>query len=543
MNDKIEKDKRNILFESEAREKLMEGINILANAVKCTLGPKGRNVVIDKKRGLPRTTKDGVTVAKHVELEDKFQNMGAKLMIEVAGRQNFKSGDGTTTATVLAQEILQKGLAEVNAGVNPMDLKRGIDKACLWIIDELKAKSKILETSEEISQVATISANGEKEIGNLIAQAVERVGREGVVTVDESKSMETSLEVLEGMEFLQGLVSPYFLTDFSRHVCELNKPLILLHDERLSNIAPLMPVLEAVVQAGRSLLVVAEEIDGEVLSTLVINKQKGGMQVAAVRAPGYGEDRKTFLEDLAVLTGATLVSKETGGRLEDFTLEHLGNADRVESSKNSTVIIGGGGDKKEISDRVEHLKKEAKEATTQEEREKLRARLGRLSGGVGVIHVGGVTEVEVKERKDRVDDAIHATRAAIESGILPGGGIALYKASQKDVTGLIQDSENNDQYRGMMILLNAVKKPFYQILMNAGYDVDSVLKNSNGFEKSYGEGFNAQTGKQVNLLEDGVVDPTKVVINALENAVSVAGILITTETIIAEYDKEEAFVF
>jgi chaperonin GroEL len=535
---KEKEDKRNILFETEARKKLMEGIDILANAVKCTLGPKGRNVVIDKRKGLPRTTKDGVTVAKHVELKDKFQNMGAKLMIEVAGRQNFKSGDGTTTATVLAQAILHEGLKEVEAGANPMDLKRGIDMTTQWIVKQLEEKSIPIGTSEEISNVATISANSEREIGELIAKGYAKVGREGVITVDESKSMETSLEVLEGMEFLQGLVSPYFLTDYSRHVCEIDNPLIFVHDGKLSNIAPIMGLLEAVVRAGRGLFIVAEDIDGEVLSTLVINKQQGGMRVAAVRAPGFGEDRKIFLQDLAMLTGATIMSKELGGRLQDLTVEHLGQAAKVESSKNSTIIIGGKGNSALVAEKVEGLRKEIKEATQEHEREKLRARLGRLSGGVGVIHVGGVTEVEVKERKDRVDDAIHATRAALEEGILPGGGTALYRASISDVTDLYLSAENEDQRKGIMLMLKAVKSPLLQIARNAGYERPVIDTDEN-----YNIGFNAQTGVKQDLVKAGVIDPTKVVRTALENAVSVAGILITTETIITEYEKEELLGF
>lgn len=539
----MSEDKRNILFEEEAREKLMEGIDTLANAVKCTLGPKGRNVVIDKKKGLPRTTKDGVTVAKHVELEDKFSNMGAKLMIEVAGRQNFKSGDGTTTATVLAQAILHKGIEAVNAGANPMDLKRGIDKAAVFLSQRLQERSTPIETYMEISNVGTISANGEREIGDFIAEGYDTVGREGVITVGESKSVDTKLEILEGMEFLQGLVSPYFINDYSRHVCEIDNPLILIYDKELSNIAQIMTILEAVVQTGRGILIIADDIEGEVLSTLVVNKQNAGFKVAAVRAPGVGNDKREFLDDLAILTGASFFNSDTGDRLEDLTLEDLGQADKIESSKNSTIIIGGKGSSEDIDRRIKTLKKDMEEASTQEERERIRARLGRLSGGVAVLHVGGATEVEVKERKDRVDDAIHATRAALEEGILPGGGTALYRASLEDASDLVFGLENEDQVKGIMLLLQAVKVPFKQIMINAGYDPSVVLENEKFVEDAYNVGFDSQVGKITNMVESGVIDPTKVVRTALENAVSVAGILITTETVITEYDKEEPLVF
>lgn len=531
----METPKKNILFNEEAREALMEGINILANAVKCTLGPKGRNVVIDRKKGLPRTTKDGVTVAKHVELPDAFPNMGAKLMKEVAGRQGFKSGDGTTTATVLAQAILQKGLEEVAKGANPMDLKRGIDKASNFIVERLKENSVGVTTGEEISNVGTISANGERLIGELIKEGYEKVGHEGVITIGSSNTEDTTLEILEGMEFLQGLVSPLFLNQESRGMCILNNPLILVYDRKLSNVAPLMNLLEGVVQAGRSLLIVADDIDGEVLHTLVINKIEGGFPVAAVRSVGVGDDRREFLDDLAVLTGCTLFSSDLGDRLENLTVDDLGSAERIESSKNSTIIIRGNSDKDVLGMRLENLRKEMKDAKDEYTREKLRARIGRLSGGVAVINVGGATEVEISERKDRVDDAIHATRAALEEGVLPGGGTALYRVSMEDSSGyLFRETLNEDQKKGFMLLLKAVKVPLEQICINAGYKTPKI-STAEDFEI----GFNAQTGVKENLIESGVLDPTKVVRTALENAVSVAGILLTTETVITEVIKEE----
>jgi chaperonin GroEL len=534
----IEGDKRNILFGQEGRDRLLVGINTLADAVKVTLGPKGRNVVIDSRHGLPRTTKDGVSVAKHVELEDRLANMGVKLMIEVAGRQNFKSGDGTTTATVLAQAILHEGDEAVKNGANPMDLKRGIDKASEWIIEGLSEVAIPVDTSEDIKNIATISANGEALIGDLIAEGVEKVGRDGVITVDESRTMETSLEIVEGMEFPQGLVSPHFMTDFSRHVGELSNPLILLYDKTLSNIAPILTLLETVVQQGRGLLIIAEEIEGEVLSTLVTNKVQGGMQVAAVRAPGFGEGRRQFLEDVALLTGGILISDELGLTLEDLTVDHLGEADKTQSSKDETVIIGGKGNKDTINELVESLRVDMKEASSEQNRDLIQARLGRLSGAVGIIHVGGTTEVEVKERKDRVDDAIHATRAAIEEGIVAGGGTALYRASLKDF--FFDRNTNEEQLEGAMMLLRAVRVPMQQIALNAGIDPDTFMLKMEFIEDIDTVGYNAQDCVIEDMVAAGIIDPVKVVRTALENAVSVAGILITTETILTEFEKEIA---
>lgn len=526
---------KNVLFNEEAREALMRGIDTLANAVKCTLGPKGRNVVIDRKKGLPRTTKDGVTVAKHIELPCVFENMGAKLMKEVSGKQNFKSGDGTTTATVLAQSILTEGLEEVSNGANPMDIKRGIDKASQWLVDELKKESKEIYL-EEVSRVSTISANGEKLIGDLIGEGYSKVGREGVLTIAESKTSETSLEVLEGMEFLQGLVSPYFIND-PRNVCVLDNPLVLIYDQKLSNIAPLMNLLESVVQAGRSLLIVADEIENEVLHTLVVNKEQGGFQVAAVRAVGIGQDRRDFLNDLSVLTGANLFNSDLGDTLENLTLDDLGSASRIESSKDSTIIIGGRYNEEALNNRLEGLRLEMESSNDSHERDKLRSRIGRLSGGVAVINVGGTTEIEVNERKDRVDDAIHASRAALEEGVLPGGGIAFFRLSFKYCP---IEFLNMDETKGYEILMDAIRSPLYQIVENAGEDIANVSMQID-LDDPFEIGYNAQTDKIEDLLDSGVIDPTKVTRTALENAVSVAGILLTTETVVTEVPKENLF--
>jgi chaperonin GroEL len=536
----------NILFSKEARDKLMVGINILADAVKVTLGPKGRNVVYDVKNGLPRITKDGVTVAKYVKLKDPIEFMGAKLLKEVAGRQSFKSGDGTTTATVLAQAILKQGLKLVEEGYNPMDLKRGIDECAKNVIEILEKNAIPVTDFEQIKDIATISANSEEEVGRLIAEAVQKVGKDGPITVDESKTLETRLEIVEGLEITTGLVSPYFMTNFSRHVCELDNPLILFLDKTVNNVAPYMNLLEAVIKEGRSFLLVAPKVEGEMLSTLVLNKQDAGFPCAAITAPSYGETQKEIMEDLALATGGVFITDDLGLRPDQIELSHLGSCEKVQAFKDNTIFIGGKGKKARIDEFCDKLREDLLGADNAEDRDRLKRRLGRLTGGIAVIHVGGLSDVEVGERKDRVDDAIHATQAALEEGILPGGGTALLSCSQ--LLMLEANPDGNDSFVfGYDLLREAITIPFTQIMSNAGVCVNSVLDNhekeysrvtgETGFWSNYG--INAQTNKLVDLIQDGVVDPLKIVKSALLNAVSVAGILLTTETVMTDiiYDN------
>jgi chaperonin GroEL len=521
---------KDVKFGSDARNRMMAGVDILANAVKVTLGPKGRNVVLEKAFGAPRITKDGVTVAKDIELKDKFENMGAQMVREVASKANDMAGDGTTTATVLAQAIAQEGAKAVAAGMNPMDLKRGIDLAVENIVDTLKTRSKPITTSDEVAQVGTISANGESEIGAMIAQAMEKVGNEGVITVEEAKSLDTELEVVEGMQFDRGYLSPYFVTDGDKMKAVLEEPYILLHEKKLSNLQDMLPILEKVVQSGRPLLIIAEDIEGEALATLVVNRLRGGLKVAAVKAPGFGDRRKAMLEDIAILTKGTVISEEVGIKLDSVTLEMLGSAKRVEITKENTVIVDGSGDKDAIVGRCNQIRAQVEETNSDYDREKLQERLAKLAGGVAVIKVGGATEVEVKERKDRVDDAMHATRAAVEEGIVPGGGTALVKAiaNLEKLTG-----ENDDQNVGINIVRRAIQAPARQIANNAGAD-GAVIVGKLLEEKSDTIGYNAQKGEFEDLIKAGVIDPTKVVRSALQNAASVAGLLITTEAMVGE---------
>ena len=521
---------KDVKFGSDARNRMMAGVDILANAVKVTLGPKGRNVVLEKAFGAPRITKDGVTVAKDIELKDKFENMGAQMVREVASKANDMAGDGTTTATVLAQAIAQEGAKAVAAGMNPMDLKRGIDLAVENIVDTLKTRSKPITTSDEVAQVGTISANGESEIGAMIAQAMDKVGNEGVITVEEAKSLDTELEVVEGMQFDRGYLSPYFVTDGDKMKAVLEEPYILLHEKKLSNLQDMLPILEKVVQSGRPLLIIAEDIEGEALATLVVNRLRGGLKVAAVKAPGFGDRRKAMLEDIAILTKGTVISEEVGIKLDSVTLEMLGSAKRVEITKENTVIVDGSGDKDAIVGRCNQIRAQVEETNSDYDREKLQERLAKLAGGVAVIKVGGATEVEVKERKDRVDDAMHATRAAVEEGIVPGGGTALVKAiaNLEKLTG-----ENDDQNVGINIVRRAIQAPARQIANNAGAD-GAVIVGKLLEEKSDTIGYNAQKGEFEDLIKAGVIDPTKVVRSALQNAASVAGLLITTEAMVGE---------
>ncbi|USQ96628.1 chaperonin GroEL [Caulobacter sp. RL271] len=525
---------KDVYFSSDARDKMLRGVNILANAVKVTLGPKGRNVVIEKSFGAPRTTKDGVSVAKEIELADKFENLGAQMIREVASKTNDKAGDGTTTATVLAQAIVQEGLKSVAAGMNPMDLKRGIDKAVLVAIEEIKKSSKKVTTNAEIAQVGTISANGDKEVGEMIAKAMDKVGNEGVITVEEAKTAETELDVVEGMQFDRGYLSPYFITNADKMEVQLEEPLILLFEKKLSSLQPLLPVLEAVVQSGRPLLIIAEDVEGEALATLVVNKLRGGLRVAAVKAPGFGDRRKAMLEDLAILTGAQVVSEDLGIKLENVSLDMLGRAKKVSITKDDTTIVDGIGEKADIEARIAQIKRQIEDTTSDYDKEKLQERLAKLAGGVAVIRVGGSTEVEVKEKKDRVDDALNATRAAADEGIVPGGGTALLWAS-KALAGVTGD--NDDQTAGIAIVRRALQSPIRQIAENAGVEgsivVGKILENA-----SSSFGFNAQTEQYVDLVTDGVIDPAKVVRTALQNAASVAGLLITTEAAIVEAPKK-----
>jgi len=525
---------KDVKFAADARERMMRGVDILANAVKVTLGPKGRNVIIEKSFGAPRTTKDGVTVAKEIELEDKFENMGAQMVREVASKTNDVAGDGTTTATVLAQAIVREGLKSVAAGMNPMDLKRGIDKAVTQVIDEIKKKAKKVKNSDEIAQVGTISANGEKSIGEMIAKAMQKVGNEGVITVEEAKSLETELNVVEGMQFDRGYLSPYFITNAEKMIAELDDPYILIHEKKLSGLQPMLPLLESVVQTGRPLLIIAEEVEGEALATLVVNKLRGGLKVAAVKAPGFGDRRKAMLEDIAVLTNGEVISEDLGIKLENVTINMLGRAKRVTIEKENTTIVDGTGKKKDIEARVAQIKAQIEETTSDYDREKLQERLAKLAGGVAVIKVGGATEVEVKERKDRVDDALNATRAAVEEGVVPGGGVALLKASQ----AITVKGDNDDQDAGIQIVKRALQAPIRQISENAGVEgsivVGKVLEARSGTF-----GYDAQNDEYGDLIEKGIIDPAKVVRTALQDAASIAGLLITTEAGVAEAPKKK----
>jgi chaperonin GroEL len=525
---------KDVKFSTDARERMLRGVDTLANAVKVTLGPKGRNVVLDKSFGAPRITKDGVTVAKEIELEDKFENMGAQMVREVASRTNDLAGDGTTTATVLAQAIVKEGAKSVAAGMNPMDLKRGIDMAVEAIVADLKAHAKKVTSNEEIAQIGTISANGDTEIGRFLADAMQKVGNDGVITVEEAKSLETELEVVEGMQFDRGYVSPYFVTNTEKMRVELEDPYVLIHEKKLSGLQTMLPLLESVVQSGKPLLIVAEDVEGEALATLVVNRLRGGLKVAAVKAPGFGDRRKAMLEDIAILTGGTAISEDLGIKLENVTLKMLGRAKKVVIDKENTTIVNGAGAKKDIEARVAQIKAQIEETTSDYDREKLQERLAKLAGGVAVIRVGGATEVEVKEKKDRVDDAMHATRAAVEEGVLPGGGVALLR-SLKALDGL--KPENADQKAGVEIVRRAVQVPARQIVLNAGEDgslvVGKLLENS-----SYNWGFNAATGEYQDMVKAGVIDPAKVVRTALQDAASVAALLITTEALVADKPKK-----
>jgi len=527
---------KEVKFNTDARERMLRGVDILANAVKVTLGPKGRNVVIDKSFGAPRITKDGVTVAKEIELEDKFENMGAQMVREVASKTNDLAGDGTTTATVLAQAIVREGAKAVASGMNPMDLKRGIDKAVDAVVAELKANARKISKNDEIAQVGTISANGDAEIGRFLAEAMQKVGNEGVITVEEAKTAETELEVVEGMQFDRGYLSPYFITNQDKMRVELEEPYVLIHEKKLSNLQAMLPVLEAVVQSGKPLLIIAEDVEGEALATLVVNRLRGGLKVAAVKAPGFGDRRKAMLEDIAILTGGTAISEDIGIKLENVTLQMLGRAKKVVIEKENTTIVDGAGKKAEIDGRVAQIKAQIEETTSDYDREKLQERLAKLAGGVAVIRVGGSTEVEVKERKDRVDDALHATRAAVEEGVLPGGGVALLR-SVKGLDSVTTD--NADQKHGVEIVRRAIEAPVRQIAENAGAE-GSIVVGKLREKSEFGWGWNAQTGEYGDLYTQGVIDPAKVVRTALQDAASVAGLLVTTEAMVAEKPKKEA---
>jgi chaperonin GroEL len=527
---------KDVKFSQDARDRMLRGVDILSEAVKVTLGPKGRNVVLEKSFGAPRVTKDGVTVAKEIELEDKFENMGAQMVKEVASKTSDVAGDGTTTATVLAQAIVKEGAKAVAAGANPMDLKRGVDQAVHAIVEHLKSKSKKVTNNEEIAQVGTVSANGDTQIGKMIAEAMDKVGKEGVITVEEAKSMETELNVVEGMQFDRGYISPYFITDANKMVAELEDPYILIHEKKLASLQPLLPLLEAVVQSTKPLLIIAEEVEGEALATLVVNKLRGGLKVAAVKAPGFGDRRKAMLEDIAVLTSGQTISEDLGIKLENVTLNMLGRAKRVRIEKENTTIIDGAGKKKEIEGRIAQINVQIEETTSDYDKEKLQERLAKLSGGVAIIKVGGSTEVEVKERKDRVEDALHATRAAVEEGVVPGGGVALLRAA-KALDEL--QTENDDQRIGINIVRKALSWPARLIAINAGED-GSVVVGKILDRATYGFGYNAQSGEYGDLTSQGVIDPTKVVRNALQGAASIAGLLITTEAMVAERPKKEA---
>ena len=527
---------KDVRFGGEARQRMLRGVDILADAVKVTLGPKGRNVVIDKSFGAPRITKDGVTVAKEIELEDKFENMGAQMVREVASKTNDIAGDGTTTATVLAQAIVREGAKAVAAGMNPMGLKRGIDKAVAHVVAQLAANTKKITTPAETAQVGTISSNGETEIGEMISQAMQKVGNEGVITVEEAKGIQTELDVVEGMQFDRGYISPYFITNAEKMIADLDSPYILIHEKKLSSLQPILPLLESVVQSGRPLMIIAEDVDGEALATLVVNKLRGGLKIAAVKAPGFGDRRKAMLEDIAILTGGQVISEDLGIKLESVTLAMMGRAKKIHIEKENTTIVEGVGEKADIQGRCGQIRAQIEETTSDYDREKLQERLAKLAGGVAVIRVGGSTEVEVKERKDRVDDALHATRAAVEEGIVPGGGTALARASLElaHMTPL-----NEDEKFGIEIIRKALQTPLRQIAENAGEDgaviAGKVLENS-----EYAYGFDAQLMEYKNLVEAGIIDPTKVVRTALQDAASVAGLLVTTEAMIAEKPEKKA---
>ncbi|MBP0582631.1 chaperonin GroEL [Labrys sp. LIt4] len=526
---------KDVKFSSDARERLLRGVDILANAVKVTLGPKGRNVVIEKSFGAPRITKDGVTVAKEIELEDKFENLGAQLLREVASKTNDLAGDGTTTATVLAQAIVREGAKAVAAGFNPLDLKRGIDLAVTAAIKDIEKRAKKVKSSEEVAQVGTISANGDGSIGAIIATAVDKVGNEGVITVEEAKSLETELDVVEGLQFDRGYLSPYFVTNAEKLVVEFEDPYILIHEKKLSSLQPLLPVLEAVVQTGKPLLIIAEDVEGEALATLVVNKLRGGLKIAAVKAPGFGDRRKAILEDIATLTAGQTISEDLGIKLENVALSQLGRAKRVRIEKENTTIVDGAGKKKDIDARVAQIKAQIEETTSDYDREKLQERLAKIAGGVAVIRVGGSTEIEVKEKKDRVDDALNATRAAVAEGIVPGGGVALLRA--KAAVAALK-SENADVQSGINIVLKALEAPIRQIVENAGVE-GSIVVGKITENKSATFGFNAQTETFVDLLEAGIVDPAKVVRTALQDAASVASLIVTTEALVTELPKEK----
>ena len=527
---------KDVRFGGEARDKMLRGVDILANAVKVTLGPKGRNVVIEKSFGAPRITKDGVTVAKEIELSDRFENMGAQMVREVASRQNDHAGDGTTTATVLAQAIVREGAKAVAAGMNPMDLKRGIDMAVEAVVADLQKNSKKVTSNAEVAQVGTISANGDMTVGKMIADAMQRVGNEGVITVEEAKTAETELDVVEGMQFDRGYLSPYFITNAEKMVAELEDPYILIHEKKLSSLQPMLPILETVVQSGKPLLIIAEDVEGEALATLVVNKLRGGLKIAAVKAPGFGDRRKAMLEDLAILTGGTMIAEDLGIKLENITVKDLGRAKKIRIEKENTTIVSGAGKKKDIEGRVSQIKAQIEETTSDYDREKLQERLAKLAGGVAVIRVGGATEIEVKEKKDRVDDALQATRAAVEEGVLPGGGVALLRAIAS-ISKL--KTANDDQKIGIEIVRRALTTPARQIIDNAGDDapviVGKLMENP-----AYAYGYNAQTGQFGDMMKMGIIDPTKVVRTAIQDAASVASLLIMTEAMIAEAPKKDA---
>jgi chaperonin GroEL len=526
---------KDVRFSSDAREKMLRGVDILANAVKVTLGPKGRNVILDKSFGAPRITKDGVTVAKEIELDDKFENMGAQMVREVASKTNDKAGDGTTTATVLAQAIVREGAKYVAAGMNPMDLKRGVDLAVAEAVKDIAKRSKKIKDSAEVAQVGTISSNGDKSIGEMIAKAMQKVGNEGVITVEEAKTAETELDVVEGMQFDRGYLSPYFITNAEKMIAELDDAYILIHEKKLSSLQPMLPVLEAVVQSGKPLVIIAEDIEGEALATLVVNKLRGGLKVAAVKAPGFGDRRKAMLEDIAILTGGQMIAEDLGIKLENVTLAMLGRSKRIRIEKENTTIINGVGKKADIEARIGQIKAQIEETTSDYDKEKLQERLAKLAGGVAVIRVGGATEVEVKEKKDRVEDALNATRAAVEEGIVPGGGVALLRA--KAAVAKLK-SENADEQAGINIVLKALEAPIRQIVENSGVE-GSIVVGKITENKSQTFGFNAQTELYVDMIEAGIVDPSKVVRTALQDAASVAGLLITTEAMVAEVPKDK----
>jgi chaperonin GroEL len=527
---------KDVRFGGDARQRMLHGVDILADAVKVTLGPKGRNVVLDKSFGAPRITKDGVTVAKEIELADKFENMGAQMVREVASKTSDIAGDGTTTATVLAQAIVREGAKAVAAGMNPMDLKRGIDRAVTAVVDELKKRTKKITTPAETAQVGAIAANGESEIGKMISDAMQKVGNEGVITVEEAKGIQTELDVVEGMQFDRGYVSPYFITNAEKMIAELAEPYVLIHEKKLSGLQPMLPLLESIVQSGRPLLIIAEDVEGEALATLVVNKLRGGLKVAAVKAPGFGDRRKAMLEDIAILTGGTVISEDLGIKLENVKLNDLGKAKRVVIEKENTTIVEGSGKKDDIVGRCNQIRAQVEETTSDYDREKLQERLAKLAGGVAVIRVGGSTEVEVKERKDRVDDALHATRAAVEEGVVPGGGVPLARAAL--VLSKLK-ADNDDQRFGVEIVRKAVQMPLRQIAINAGED-GAVIAGRILDHDEYNWGYDAQTGEFKDLVKAGIVDPTKVVRTALQDAASVAGLLVTTEAMVAEKPERKA---